>query len=131
MNFEVASDFCKKKFLGKSYKSIRTDFKEHSTFYLVDKYFLKECIEPALVIFVKSENDDVVEYLHAEYVEVPKLQLNDFEKPYFDECTHLLVNQMIPFNKIEGQYINQRFASYLKEDFKWTYPLVDHFHQTQ
>jgi hypothetical protein len=130
MNFIPASDFCKN-FLGKPYKNIQINFKEYSTFHLVDKYFLKDCGESAFVIFVKSENDNVTEYLHSELIEYPKLQLNDFEKPYFDECTHLLVNQMIPFDNIEAEYIIQRFASFLKQEFNWTYPLVDRFHQNQ
>lgn len=128
MNFEVASDFCKR-FWTKPFKSIQINFEEHSTFHLVDKYFLKDCVEPALVIFVKAKDVEVTEYLHAVLIESPKLQLNDFEKPYFDECTHLLVNQMIPFNKTEGEYIIQRFASFLKDKFNWTYPLIDRFHQ--
>lgn len=130
MNFTPASKFCERFYL-KPIKAIQTNFTTFSRFYFVDKYFLKECDESTFTIYVKAENDEVTEYLHAELLESPKFQLKDFEKPYFDECTHLLVNEMIPFDKTEGEYLIQRYASFLKDDFNWTYPLIDHFHQNQ
>ncbi|MFT3934491.1 MAG: hypothetical protein QM726_12790 [Chitinophagaceae bacterium] len=107
-------------------QNIKIGINEYSTFYFVNKKF--EFDSPIYVIFIKTISFDKsahYEYLHAEFIISPNYELKDFDKPYYDECTHLLVSEIIPFDDSMAKIWTNAFATYLKSEYNWLYPITD------